>query len=298
MSNENKDIISKKSSTNASLRVSLFVAFIITNGCDPKEESEPQRIQRERQLAAVFSNHSEISEQLGLIRAEILLAARSYYRKGKPSQSAKYWQLFHELDIPFSNPSAVAKLGQALFKLRRLVGRSDNLLTPTELNALDIFENIVIGGTALPVGSMALVSLSANLNFYIIPALEVVRKQIDHLVAGLQETNDVAIAAGLGLVYPNASPGKQPVYDFMASIKRTNNPATAKESMNEQVRNYFDDNRDDLDKIIAAAAGPNYRPLPTKGLLFKEIDLEKFPDWIIRYKNDVWILLYGNIEAP
>ena len=64
------------------------------------------------------------------------------------------------------------------------------------------------------------------------------------------------------------------------------------------MRNYFDDNRDDLDKIIAAAAGPNYRPLPTKSTTFKEIDLEKFPDWIIRYKNDVGFCFYGNIEAP
>lgn len=286
----------------------MLLVCLDVGGCKPpKEQSAAERIRQEQNLEQM--SPAELRQRLETIRKQILIAAHNSYRIGKADKAADCLQWYHESAGVISAaleesesvlPSNVVRLAQILIKLRKITGANDSLLTPSELNAIKNIGNVATGTTIVPAGlSLGAAGLSGYFAGWVVPAVRGIEKQVGRLVEMFREQNKDMISMNEpNLVRWNAEPGGQPLFDFMVAIKKDDDIATVRQSINNKVMKYFGDNRSNLDNILGTVNGKKYRPIPTKGTFFKEVDSAKFPEWVKYHIDDIWLLLYGDLEVP
>ena len=126
---------------------------------------------------------------------------------------------------------------------------------------------------------------------YIKPALKVISKQIGALVEQLNEENRVSVAVTGDLMYPNAEPGRQPMFDFMLAVMHASD-ASGVPPIDDDVEDYLYDHRDKLE------AGAE-EEVPTSGWwLWNSLDTDAARKWVFDHRQSVWNMFYGSMPVP
>jgi hypothetical protein len=126
---------------------------------------------------------------------------------------------------------------------------------------------------------------------YIKPALKVISKQIGALVEQLSEENRVSVAVTGDLMYPNAEPGRQPMFDFMLEVMHASD-ASGVPPIDDDVEDYLYDHRDKLE------AGAE-EEVPTSGWwLWNSLDTAAARRWVFDHRQSVWNMFYGSMPVP
>jgi hypothetical protein len=126
---------------------------------------------------------------------------------------------------------------------------------------------------------------------YLKPALKVISKQIGVLVENLSDVNRAAVEVTGDLMYPNAEPGGQEMFDLMIAVMRASD-VTDMPALPGGVQTYLYDHRDKL------AAGAE-EDVPTSGHWFwKDLDAPAARTWLFAHRQQVWAMFYGSMKVP
>jgi hypothetical protein len=173
-----------------------------------------------------------------------------------------------------------------------IIGRKDKKMTAPEQGMKDITDAVsafsdigtLLGG--LP-PHISLITTS-----YIGPALKVISAQIGRLVDDVHEENKVAVEATGDVWNVNAEPGRQPMLDFMSSMKRARTEADAP-VVEGEVQDYLWDHR----KMLSAGVEYDDIPVDDSGWSDK-LDRAGARRWVYRNRDRVWQMLYGSMSVP
>lgn len=133
--------------------------------------------------------------------------------------------------------------------------------------------------------------MSLMTTLYIKPALKVITKQIGVLVNNLSDINRISVGVTGDLMYPNAEPGGQAMFDFMVAVMHADD-ASGVPSISGGVESYLFDHRDKLE------AGTE-EEVPTSGWWFwRDLDTARARSWVFVNRRRVWAMFYGSMGVP
>lgn len=188
----------------------------------------------------------------------------------------------------------LANLGRGLSAINIALTIADRSKRATEVEQgmkdLNDVVNVSTDLASLPtVGLPPHMSLMTTL--YIKPALKVITKQIGVLVGHLSDINRTSVAVTGDLMYPNAEPGGQAMFDFMIAVMHAGDVAGVP-AISGAVKSYLYDHRDKL------AAGAE-EEVPTEGWWFwEDLDSARAKSWIFIHRRQVCAMFYGSMEVP
>ena len=142
-----------------------------------------------------------------------------------------------------------------------------------------------LSGVAMPPHMTLITTL------WIKPALKVITAQIGALVETLSEVNRASVEVTGDLMYPNAEPGGQEMFDFMRKVMRAGD-ASEVPAIQGGVAKYLYDHREKLEAGAEEA-------IPTSGWwLWNELDSARAKTWLFDHRKRVWAMFYGSMEVP
>lgn len=187
----------------------------------------------------------------------------------------------------------LTKLGRGLSVLSIALTIADRSKRATEIEQGMKDLNDVVG-VSTDVGS-AVGGLAPHMSListtYIKPMLKVITAQIGRLVEDLSEVNRTSVAVTGDLMYPNAEPGGQEMFDFMVAVMRAENMGQVP-PIGGKVEEYFYAQRDKLE------AGAE-EEVPTSGWwLWEDLDTGQARTWVFEHRKRVWAMFYGSMSVP
>jgi hypothetical protein len=189
---------------------------------------------------------------------------------------------------------ALGKLGRGLSALNlalTILDRSKKA-TEAEQGMKDISDAVSIGTdliSASPLSAPPHFSLYSTL--YLKPALKVIGKQIGVLVENLSDINRTAVEVTGDLMYPNAEPGGQEMFDLMVKVMHAEDESGFP-ALPSGVQEYLFEHREKLG--IGAESD-----VPTEGSLFwKHLDGPAGRRWLFANRQRVWAMFYGSMKVP
>jgi hypothetical protein len=187
----------------------------------------------------------------------------------------------------------LGKLGRGLSALNVVLTIADRSkkATSAEQGMKDLSDAVNIGTdliSASPLAAPPHFSLYSTL--YLKPALKVISKQLGVLVENLSDINRVAVAATGDLMYPNAEPGGQEMFDLMVKVMHAEDESELP-ALPGGVKEYLFEHREKLSTGAEAA-------VPTRGSLFwKELDSAAGRRWLFTNRQRVWAMFYGSMKV-
>jgi len=133
--------------------------------------------------------------------------------------------------------------------------------------------------------------MSLMTTLWIKPALKVITKQIGMLVEQLSDVNRTSVAVTGDLMYPEAEPGGQAMFDLMVKVMHASDASGVPE-ISGRVETYLYDHREKLE------AGAE-EEVPTSGWwLWEDLDSKRARSWLFNHRQRVWAMFYGSMEVP
>jgi hypothetical protein len=133
--------------------------------------------------------------------------------------------------------------------------------------------------------------MSLITTLWIKPALKVITAQIGALVEKLSEVNRTAVAVTGDLMYPEAEPGGQAMFDLMVAVMHAVD-ASGVPAIRGRVATYLYDHRDKLEQGAEEA-------VPTSGWwLWQDLDSTRARTWLFNHRRRVWAMFYGSMDVP
>ena len=164
--------------------------------------------------------------------------------------------------------------------------------TEAEQGTKDLSDAVNIGTdlmSASPLAAPPHFSLYSTL--YLKPALKVISQQIGVLVENLSDVNRTAVEVTGDLMYPNAEPGGQEMFDLMVKVMHAEDESGFP-ALPGGVQEYLFDHRDKLSTGAEAE-------VPTEGILFwKQLDGPAGRRWLFAHRQRVWAMFYGSMKVP
>ena len=188
----------------------------------------------------------------------------------------------------------LGKLGRGLSALSVILTIADRnkKATEAEQGMKDLTDAVGIGTdliSASPLSMPPHFSLYSTL--YLKPALKVIAKQLGILVENLSDINRAAVEVTGDLMYPNAEPGGQEMFDLMVKVMHAGNESGFP-VLSDGVKEYLFDHRE---KLSAGAESD----VPTEGSLFwKDLDIPAGRRWLFAHRKRVWAMFYGSMNVP
>jgi hypothetical protein len=188
----------------------------------------------------------------------------------------------------------LGKLGRGLSALNVALTIADRSkkTTEAEQGMKDLSDAVSIGTdliSASPLAAPPHFSLYSTL--YLKPALKVIGKQIGVLVENLSNVNRTAVEVTGDLMYPNAEPGGQEMFDLMVKVMHAGD-VFGFPALPSGVQEYLFDHREKL--AIGADS-----VVPTEGILFwKHLDGPAGRRWLFANRKRVWAMFYGSMKVP
>jgi hypothetical protein len=188
----------------------------------------------------------------------------------------------------------LGKLGRGLAALNvalTILDRSKKA-TEAEQGMKDLSDAVNIGTdliSASPLSAPPHFSLYSTL--YLKPALKVIGKQIGVLVENLSNVNRTAVEVTGNLMYPNAEPGGQVMFDQMVKVMHAEVESQVP-ALSSSVQEYLFDHRE---KLGSGAESE----VPTEGSWFwKHLDGPAGRRWLFVNRKRVWAMFYGSMNVP
>jgi hypothetical protein len=126
---------------------------------------------------------------------------------------------------------------------------------------------------------------------YLKPALKVISKQIGMLVNQLHQVNQVAVEVTGDLMYPNAEPGGEAMWQFMKKVMRAQSVADIPK-IGGSIEEFFYDHNEQF------TAGTGFS-VPLSGWwLWEDLDLDYMDSYVFHHRQRIWALLYGSMRVP
>ncbi len=188
----------------------------------------------------------------------------------------------------------LGKLGRGLSALNIALTIADRnkKATEAEQGMKDISDAVNIGTdliSASPLSAPPHFSLYSTL--YLKPALKVISMQIGVLVENLSNVNRTAVVMTGDLMYPNAEPGGQEMFDLMVKGMHAEDESGFP-ALPSGVQEYIFDHRE---KLGTGAESD----VPTEGSLFwKHLDGPAGRRWLFANRKRVWAMFYGSMKVP
>jgi hypothetical protein len=188
----------------------------------------------------------------------------------------------------------LGKLGRGLSALNVALTIADRSkkATEAEQGMKDLSDAVSIGTdliSASPLSAPPHFSLYSTL--YLKPALKVIAKQIGVLVENLSDINRAAVEVTGDLMYPNAEPGGQEMFNLMVKVMHAEDESGFP-ALPSGVKEYLFDHREKLSTGAEA-------DVPTEGSLFwKHLDGTAGRRWLFANRKRVWAMFYGSIKVP
>jgi hypothetical protein len=188
----------------------------------------------------------------------------------------------------------LGKLGRGLSALNVILTIADRSkkATEAEQGMKDISDAVSISTDLISVSSFSMPPhFSLYSTLYLKPALKVISKQIGVLVENLSEVNRTAVEVTGDLMYPNAEPGGQEMFDLMVKVMHAGDESGIP-VLSGGVKEYLYDHRE---KLSAGAESD----VPTEGSLFwKQLDGSAGRNWLFTNRKRVWTMFYGSMNVP
>ena len=188
----------------------------------------------------------------------------------------------------------LGKLGRGLAALNVALTIADRSkkATAAEQGMKDLSDAVNIGTdliSASPLAAPPHFSLYSTL--YLKPALKVIGKQIGVLVENLSDINRIAVEVTGNLMFPNAEPGGQEMFDLMVKVMRAGDESGFP-PLPSGVLEYLFDHRE---KLSTGAESD----VPTEGSWFwKHLDGPAGRRWLFANRKRVWAMFYGSMKVP
>jgi Domain of unknown function (DUF4157) len=188
----------------------------------------------------------------------------------------------------------LGKLGRGLSALNVVLTIADRSkkATEAEQGMKDLSDAVSIGTdliSASPLSAPPHFSLYSTL--YLKPALKVISKQIGVLVENLSDINRAAVEVTGDLMYPNAEPGGQEMFNLMVKVMHAEDESGFP-ALPSGVKEYLFDHREKLSTGAEA-------DVPTEGILFwKHLDGPAGRRWLFANRKRVWAMFYGSMKVP
>jgi hypothetical protein len=140
-----------------------------------------------------------------------------------------------------------------------------------------------------PVSLPPHVSLISTL--WIKPALKVITKQLSALVDQLSDVNRMSVEVTGDLMYPEAEPGGQEMFDLLVTIMHADDTSGVPK-VEGRAAQYLLDHREKLE------AGAE-EEVPTSGWWFwRDLEGAAAKRWLFRHRHRVWAMFYGSMPVP
>jgi hypothetical protein len=164
--------------------------------------------------------------------------------------------------------------------------------TEAEQGMKDVSDAVSIGTDLISASSLsAPPHFALYSTLYLKPALKIIAKQIGVLVENLSDVNRVSVEVTGDLMYPNAEPGGQEMFDLMVKVMHAEDESGFPE-LPSGVKEYLFDHREKLS--IGAEAD-----VPTEGIFFwKHLDGLEGRRWLFANRKRVWAMFYGSMKVP
>jgi len=186
------------------------------------------------------------------------------------------------------------KLNRALSAFRAVLTILDRSKKATEAEQAmkDLSDVISLAGDLATATGVGLpMHFTRYTTVVIKPALETISKEIGLIIEQLGEENKAYVELTGDLMYPNAEPGGQKMFDFMIDAMRASDP-TSMPVMPDEVKDYLYDHRDKLEAGTDA-------DVPTEGSLWwKHLDVSAARRWLFANRSRIWKLFYGSMKVP
>lgn len=185
------------------------------------------------------------------------------------------------------------KLGRGLSALNIALTIADRSkkATEAEQGMKDLSDAVSIGTDLISVSPLsAPPHFSLYSTLYLKPALKVIAKQIGMLVENLSDVNRVAVEATGDLMYPNAEPGGQEMFDLMVQVMHAEDESGFP-VLTSGVQKYLFDHRE---KLSTGAESD----VPTEGRFSKHLDAPAGRRWLFANRWRVWAMFYGSMKVP
>lgn len=188
----------------------------------------------------------------------------------------------------------LGKLGRGLSALNVALTIADRSkkATQAEQGMKDLSDAVTIGTdliSATPLVVPPHFSLYSTL--YLKPALKVIGQQIGVLVENLSDINRTAVEVTGDLMYPNAEPGGQEMFDLMVKVMHAGDESGFP-ALPSGVQEYLFDHRE---KLGTGAESE----VPTEGSWFwKDLDGPAARRWLFTNRQRVWAMFYGSMKVP
>lgn len=189
---------------------------------------------------------------------------------------------------------ALGKLGRGLAALNVALTIADRSkkATEAEQGMKDLSDAVNIGTDLISASPLVVPPhFSLYSTLYLKPALKVIGKQIGVLVENLSDVNRTAVEVTGDLMYPNAEPGGQEMFDLMVKVMHAGDESGFP-ALPGGVREYLFDHRE---KLAAGAESD----VPTEGSWFwKDLDAPAARRWLFANRQRVWAMFYGSMKVP
>jgi hypothetical protein len=218
--------------------------------------------------------------------------------KGKVMTVDRWSSQIGQVKITIINVSKytdmLAKLGRGLtvINIALTIADRSKRATDVEQGMKDLNDAVNIStdlASLSPVSLPPHVSLMTTL--WIKPALKVITKQISMLVEQLSDINRTSVAVTGDLMYPEAEPGGQAMFDLMVAVMHASDASGVPE-IRGRVEAYLYDHREKLE------AGAE-ESVPTSGWWFwEDLDSKRARTWLFSHRQRVWAMFYGSMQVP
>jgi hypothetical protein len=189
---------------------------------------------------------------------------------------------------------ALGKLGRGLsaFNLALTIVDRSQKATQAEQGMKDLSDAVSISTDLVSATSLsAPPHFSLYSTLYLKPALKIIGKQIGLLVENLSDLNRVSVEMTGDLMYPNAEPGGQEMFDLMKEVMHAEDESGFP-VLSDGVQKYLFNNRD---KLAVGAESD----VPTEGSLWwKHLDGAAGRHWLFANRKRVWAMFYGSMKVP
>lgn len=188
----------------------------------------------------------------------------------------------------------LTKLGRGLSALNVVLTIADRSkkATEAEQGMKDLSDAVNIGTDLISASTLAAPPhFSLYSTLYLKPALKVISKQIGVLVENLSDINRTAVEVTGDLMYPNAEPGGQEMFDLMGKVMYAEDESGFP-ALPSGVQKYLVDHREKLS--IGAESD-----VPTEGIWWwKHLDGPAGRRWLFANRKRVWAMFYGSMKVP
>lgn len=171
-----------------------------------------------------------------------------------------------------------------------LYGRGEKKPTEAEQGVKDIQDTLSL---VSDIGSFLALPPQVSLitTAYIKPALKVIAKELAVLINDLHGQNQVAVEVTGDLMYPNAEPGGEEMWEFMKKVMRASSKSDIP-ALEGSVETFFYKHKDKIE------AGTDWA-LPVSGWwLWEDLDLDYMDSYLYNHRKRIWALLYGSMKVP